>query len=201
MKIIPTTHLIPKEEIYKLLSDNKPEVIAVELCETRYNLMVMPLIEDLKREEEPKEDNSMLGKISKSIKEKAEKEGIQYGSDQINASLYAKENNIPLEFVDLNIHKTKELLEMIPKEEQEDFLKELAEFEKKTLEEHTKDIEIEKLLREMKAKFPIAFEFLVNYRNLVIINNLLKLEKKYPDKKIVCLLGKGHEKIVEGALK
>jgi len=53
----------------------------------------------------------------------------------------------------------------------------------------------------MKVKFPIAFEFLINMRNLVIINNLLKLERNYPNKKILCFLGKGHEKIVEDALK
>jgi hypothetical protein len=37
-------------------------------------------------------------------------------------------------------------------------------------------------------------------RNLVIINNILKLEKKYPYKKILVILGKGHVKIVEGAI-
>ena len=198
MKIIPTTHLIPKEEIYKLLSDNKPEVIAVELCVTRYELMVRPLLDNY-LDEKPKDD-SLLGKISNSIKKKAKEENIQYGSDQINACLYAKENNIDLEFVDLDITKTKELLEIIPKEEQEGFLKELAEFEKKTLKEQAENIDEEKILIELKKRFPIAFEFLVNYRNLVIINNLLKLERKYPDKKIVCLLGKCHTKIIEGAL-
>ena len=126
---------------------------------------------------------------------------MQYGSDQINACLYAVENNIPLEFIDLNIYKTKELMEMIPKEEQEGFLKELAEFEKKTLKEQAENIDEEKVLSELKKRFPIAFEFLVNYRNLVIINNLLKLERKFPDEKIVCLLGKGHVKIVEDALR
>ena len=53
----------------------------------------------------------------------------------------------------------------------------------------------------LKRKYPIAFEFLINYRNLVIINNLLKIERKYPNKKILCLLGKAHIKIVEDALK
>jgi len=44
IKLIGTTHIMPKEEIYKLLSDNKPEIIAVEFCEIRYNLMVRPLL-------------------------------------------------------------------------------------------------------------------------------------------------------------
>jgi len=202
IKIISTTHLMPKEEVYKLLSDNKPDVVAVELCEARYDLMVTPLVELVgKKEIEKPKDDSLLGKISESIKKKAEQENIQYGSDQINACIYAKENNLQLEFVDLSIVKTKELMEIIPKEEQVGFFMELAEFEKKTLKEQAEKIDEEKILLELKKKYPVAFEFLVNYRNLVIINNLLKLEKKYPDKKIVCLLGKGHIKIVEGALK
>jgi len=105
IKIVGTTHLIPKEEIYNLIEKENPDVIAVELCETRYALMVTPLLNNL-IDERPKDD-SLLGKISSKIKEKADKEGLQYGSDQINACLYAKENNLPLEFVDLDITKTK----------------------------------------------------------------------------------------------
>jgi len=198
IKLIGTTHLMPKEEIYKLLNDNKPDIIAVELCETRFNLMVRPLLDNY-LDETPK-DESLLGKISNSIKQKAEQENIQYGSDMINACLYAKENNIQLEFVDLDIMKTKELMDIMPKEEQEGFLKELANFEKKTIKEQTENIDEEKVLIELKKRFPIAFEFLVNYRNLVIINNLLKIEKNNPNKNIVCLLGKGHIKIVGEAL-
>jgi len=52
----------------------------------------------------------------------------------------------------------------------------------------------------MKEKFPIAFEFLINLRNLVILNNLFKLERKYKGKRILVLLGKGHVKIIEDGL-
>lgn len=212
IKIISTDHLMNKEVIYNLIKKEKPDVIAVELCETRFALMVTPLLNNFidEKPKEEKEDNSLIGKISKAIKGKAEKENLQVGSDQINACLYAKENNIPLEFVDLDITKTKYLMDLLPENERNGFLNEILAFQNMTLKESTADItkedaDVEKLLLEMKAKFPIAFEFLVNYRNLVIINNILKLEKKYPDefpfvKKILVLLGKGHVKIVEGAI-
>ena len=189
-----------KEEIYKLLDNEKPKIIGVELCETRYKLMVTPTLDGLKIET-PKEDDSLLGKISNAIKKKAEKENMQYGSDQINACIYANENNIPLEFVDLDITKTKELMEKIPKEEQEGFMREILEFQNKSIKETMKDIDLEKILKELKTKYPIAFEFLINLRNLFILNKILKLERKYPNKKIVILLGKGHEKIIEDGLK
>ena len=199
IKIIPTHHLMSKEEIYKLLDKEKPEIIGVELCETRYNLMVTPTLDGFKIEN-PKEDNSLLGKISNIIKKKAEKEKFQYGSDQISASIYAHEKNIPLEFVDLDITKTKELMDKLPKEEQEGFLKEMLEFQKRSIEETIKDIDVEKTLRELKEKYPIAFEFLINLRNIFMLNKILKLKIKYPDKRIVIVLGKGHEKIIEDGL-
>ncbi len=206
IKIIGTNHLMKKEEIYSIIKKERPNVIGVELCETRYNLMVLPLInkeqKDIEeKEDKPKEDNTLIGKISKTIKEKAEKENVQYGSDQINACLYAIENKIPLEFVDLNIEKTKELMDKIPVKEQQGFMKEILEFQKKTLKEVTEKIDVDKTLRELKEKYPIAFEFLINFRNLFILNKILKLEKKYPYGKILIFLGKGHEKIIEDGLK
>ncbi len=206
IKIIGTNHLMSKEEIYSIIKKERPNVIGVELCETRYNLMVLPLInkeqKDIEeKEDKPKEDNTLIGKISKTIKEKAEKENVQYGSDQINACLYAIENKIPLEFVDLNIEKTKELMDKIPVKEQQGFMKEILEFQKKTLKEVTEKIDVDKTLRELKEKYPIAFEFLINFRNLFILNKILKLERKYPYGKILIFLGKGHEKIIEDGLK
>lgn len=200
IRIFGTHHLMSKEDIYDLLDKEKPEVIGVELCETRYKLMVTPTLDGFKIEN-PKEDDSLLGKISNVIKKKAEKENFQYGSDQINACIYASEKNIPLEFVDLDIMKTKELMEKLPKEEQEGFMKEMLEFQNRSIEETIKNIDVEKYLIELKTKYPIAFEFLINLRNIFILNKILKLKIKYPDKKIVIVLGKGHEKIIEDGLK
>jgi len=200
IKIYGTDHLMSKEAIEGIIKDENPDVIAVELCETRFELMVRPLLDNY-LDEKPKEDQSLIGKISNIIKKKADEENLQYGSDQINTCLYAKANGIQLEFVDLDIMKTKELMEKIPPEETKGFMQELVKFQSQTLKEQTKNIDVNQILKEMKVKFPIAFEFLINMRNLVIINNLLKLERNYPNKKILCFLGKGHEKIVEDALK
>ena len=190
-----------KEKIYSIIKKEKPDVIGVELCETRFNLMVLPIMENREIEKDIKQDNSLIGKISKTIKKKAKEENLQYGSDQINACIYAKENKIKLEFVDLDILKTKELMEKIPIKEKKGFMKEILELENKSLSEVTKNINVEKTLLELKKRYPIAFEFLVNLRNLFTLNKILKLEKKYPNKKIIIFLGKGHEKIIKEGLK
>lgn len=200
IKIISTNHLMPKTEIYKILNKENPDIIAVELCGTRYNLMVLPLINNLIDDKPKSKDESVLGKISSAIKDKADKEGLDYAADQISSCLYAKENDLPLEFVDLDITKTKYLMDILPENEKQGFMNELLSFEKTNLKEQTKNINEEEILIKMKEKFPIAFEFLVNMRNLVIINNILKLKIKYPNKKVIIMLGAGHVKIVSGAI-
>jgi pheromone shutdown protein TraB len=54
----------------------------------------------------------------------------------------------------------------------------------------------------MKTNYPIAFEFLINMRNLFIANRILVSEKQNPYKKIVVILGAAHvelvNKLIEG---
>ncbi len=200
IKIIGTTHLMPREEIYSILEKENPELIAVEFCETRFNLMVLPLINNTNVMQEERKDDTLIGKISNSIKEKAEKENIQYGSDQINACRYAEENNIQLEFIDLNIMRTKELMEKLPEEEAKGFMNELLEFEKQELKDFQKEIDEEEVLKKLKVKYPIAYEFLITIRDLHILSSILKLERKYPNKKILVVVGKGHKKFLEKEL-
>jgi len=194
LKIIGTNHLITKEKIYEMIKKENPEVIGVELCDTRFNLMVLPLLnpeEESFKIDQPK-DETLIGKISDSIKRKAEEEDLQYGSDMINASIYAKENNIPLEFIDLDITKIKALMEITPDEEKKGFIEELTKFESMSMKEVNDTSNYNDTLIELKTNYPISFEFLITMRELFIVKNIFKLEHKYPGKKILILIGEGH---------
>jgi len=194
LKIIGTNHLITKEKIYEMIKKENPEVIGVELCDTRFNLMVLPLLnpeEESFKIDQPK-DETLIGKISNSIKRKAEEEDLQYGSDMINASIYAKENNIPLEFIDLDITKIKALMEITPDEEKKGFIEELTKFESMSMKEVNDTSNYNDTLIELKTNYPISFEFLITMRELFIVKNIFKLEHKYPGKKILILIGEGH---------
>ena len=201
LKVIGTNHLITKEEIYKMIKKENPDIIGVELCDTRFNLMVLPLlnpkedsfkIDKPKQEELGKNDETLIGKISDSIKRKAEEEDLQYGSDMVNASLYAKENNIPLEFLDLDITRIKALMEMTPEKEQQGFMVELAKFEQMSITEVNENSNVDETLLELKTNYPVSFEFLITMRELFISKNVFKLEHKYPGKKILIIVGEGH---------
>ena len=76
VKIFGTNHLMKKEEIEEIIRIEKPDIIGVELCKTRLDLMVLGKgnkPEDSPEEIEKKEE-TLIGKISGEIKKKAEEE-------------------------------------------------------------------------------------------------------------------------------
>ena len=182
IKIIGTSHLISKEEIYRMLINENPDIIGIELCEAREDAILKEIKSD-------NNNKTLLGRITNSIKNKANKEGLDYGSDMKAALNYSINNNIPRVLVDMPILKIQELFLKIPIEEQEGFAKELLDFETESLD---KDINENEVIEGMKSRYPIAFEFLINMRNLYISNQLLITRIKNPGKKIVIILGSSH---------
>lgn len=196
IKIIGTTHLDSKESIEKIIEVEKPEVLGVELCELRAKIFLENL--EPKKGEQVEEKN-LLQKITNSIKRKAEKENLDYGADMKTALRYGVNNNIPVVLVDMPILKIQELFAKIPKEEQEGFTRDLMEFENKP--EIEKEVNEEEVLDNLKTKYPVAFEFLVNMRNIYIANQILKVQRDNHNKKILIFLGKAHLKNVELMIK
>lgn len=186
LKIIGTDHLMKREKIIRIIESENPEIIGVELCEPRLNLLV------LNTQQPVLQNESVLGKISQEIKKKAEEENLQYGSDMITASKYALENKIPLSLLDRSIVEINNSMQKIPKEEQQGFLSELAKFQEKTLKEQTENIDEDKVIEELKTKYPMAYEILIVSRDLFIAYRIQRLLIKFPDKKILVFLGKCH---------
>ena len=183
IKIIGTNHLIKKELVEEMIRNESPDIVGIELCEFRET----QIFEEAKKVQN--KSNSLLGKITNAIKTKADKEGLDYGSDMKAALNYSKENNIPRVLVDMPILKIQELFLKIPEKEQEGFAGELQDFEKESI---NKKVNEEEVLLQMKSRYPIAFEFLINMRNLYIANQILKTVIEHPDKKIVVVLGSSH---------
>jgi len=183
VKIIGTNHIMKKEVVEEMISRESPEIIGIELCEFRAS----KIFEDAKKVQD--KSNSLLGRITDAIKTKADKEGLDYGSDMKTALNYATEHNIEKVLVDMPILKIQELFLKIPQNEQEGFSKELSDFENESI---NKEVNEEEVLLQMKERYPIAFEFLINMRNLYISNQILKAVIDNPGKKIVIVLGSSH---------
>ncbi len=193
--LVSTTHLTPKEEIIKIIKKEKPDIIGVELCKTRLDIMVLN-----QTQKASSTDESLVGKISNAIKKKAKEEKVEYGSDMISASRYALDNKIPLLLLDRDAVEINYLMNKIPQNEQQGFMNELARFQEQTLKEATKMKDTE-ILNNLKTNYPIAFELLVTSRELIILTNILMAKLKNPKKKILVFLGKGHVKSIGGKLK
>jgi len=183
IKIVPTTHLYSKETIEGIIKDFNPDVIGVELCETRFKALTgqVPV---------GKGDNSLIDNITTSIKEKAEQEGLDYGADMKTAMFYALNNNIPLLLVDKDIMKIKEELLTIPIEEQLFLQQELIKFQTENINQ---PVDEELVLKNLKENVPTMYKILIEGRNEYIANKIKEVIAKYPEKNIIIFLGKGHE--------
>lgn len=191
IKIIGTTHCDSKESIIKIIKKENPDILGVELCKSRE---IAIWNEATKETIEAHPKGNLLQKITDKIKSKSKEEGLDYGSDMKTVLTYASNNKMKCLLVDMPILKIQELFSKIPIEEQKGFTKELGEFEKQSMSEELKEDEV---IGNLKSRYPIAFEFLINMRNLYITNQLLKAKDKYPNKKILVFLGKSHVKQIE----
>lgn len=179
-----------RKEVIALIKKENPDIIGIELCKIREYIYLNKI------EAKPhQEDKSIIGKISKAIKDKAKKENLEYGLDMYSALDYARENKIPYVLVDENIQKIQQLLQNIPQNESKKFIEEINKFEKQTIAEST--IDEDKFLEELNKNFPIIFTLMITLRELKIANNILKIQQENQNKKIVIVLGKGHLKGVE----
>ena len=190
IKIIGCTHLDLKATIEGIIKDFNPDILGVELCETRFKAITGQIPQG-------KGDNSLIDNISNSIKEKAEQEGLDYGSDMKTVLFYAINNQIPLALVDKDINEIKQSLVTLPIEEQLFLQKELVRFQSEGI---NKNVDEEEVIKNLRENVPTMYKILIEERNQYIINKIKELDSKNKDKRILIFLGKGHVKAVEERL-
>ena len=60
---------------------------------------------------------------------------------------------------------------------------------------------IKKLVRKVKERYPSIYNVLIEERNHVMANNLKKIMEMHPDKKILAVVGAGHEEDILNLIK
>ncbi len=60
---------------------------------------------------------------------------------------------------------------------------------------------INELIKEVKERYPNVYEILVKQRNNIMAHNLFNLIQNNPDKKILAIVGAGHEKEILDLIK
>ena len=62
------------------------------------------------------------------------------------------------------------------------------------LNEVPKEKIIEQMIGQIKDRYPSLYNVLIQERNVVMAKNIYKIKEKNPEKKILVIIGAGHEK-------
>jgi pheromone shutdown-related protein TraB len=219
IKIIGTSHISKQSinEIKNSVTDWKPEILALELDFQR----AMSLMQDQKNKVSLTQimqigvKGYVFAKIGQFAQQKLGKiVGVSPGSEMKTALNLAKKEKLEVAFIDQPIRITlKNFSKTLTWKEKFRFIGEIFRgifSKKKQIEKYgldkfdlskvPADELIEKMMAPMKKDFPSVYKTLVLDRNKYMVKQLVKLMRKFPDKKILVVVGAGHKKGMEELL-
>ncbi|MFC1801088.1 TraB family protein [Nanoarchaeota archaeon] len=216
--ILGTSHIAQQsiDQIQKTIEQEKPDIIAIELDAKRFQALLSNQknkisLRDIRRIGLKGYLFALIGSYLQ--KKLGQSVGVAPGSEMLKAIKLARKNRIPLALIDQDIEITlKRFSQKLTWKERFRFVSDLVKgflFRKKTLKKFegldlTKvpsEELIIKLIGEVKNRYPNVYQVLVHERNLVMIKNLKFLLKQNPEKKILVIVGAGHQKSLEKAFK
>ncbi len=205
VKLIGTSH-IAAESIKKIAEEFSvmdPDIVCVELDRKRLHALLT----------DAKPDYSLAGikkygmqgylfaVIAGLIQRKlGNVVGIKPGSDMLSAINLARNNHKQLELIDQDIEITlKRFSKAFSFKEKMRLLWDIlrSPFAKKVrinLQEVPKERIIHEMMMQLKNQYPNLYRVLIEERNEVMAKNIYHLMSKNHDKKILVIIGAGHEK-------
>ena len=203
--IIGTSHI--SGESLKNVEDSftifNPDIVAIELDRKRY----LGLFQKRKKASavEIIKNVGLKGYLLLLIggwveRKLGEKTGIMPGSEMRLAIRLAKKNNAVVALIDQDIEVTlRNFSAKFSWEEKWRMLSEiiLSPFSGKKIEFDISRVPerkiIKKILEEVKEKYPNVYLVLIEERNIVMANNLAGIMNNFPGKKVLAVVGAGHE--------
>lgn len=210
--IIGTSHIAEQslKEVEDAIDKEKPDIIGLELDRKRFyalnnNVKRKVTLNDIRR-------IGIKGYMFNIIGAWAENKlggivGVKPGSEMIKAIGLAKINKIKLALIDQDIEITLlRISKTLTWKEKFNFLIDIFNgifFRKREMQklgikqlDLTKvppKVLIRKLIKHVKKRYPNFYKVLVEERNQVMADNLISLMEKNPEKKILAIIGAGHE--------
>lgn len=205
LTIIGTSHIAKQslEDVEKAVESGKPDIIALELDKSRlYGLFRKPgkvRFPDIKKV-------GFKGFVFSVIGAWAEKKlgnmvGVAPGSEMKKAVILARERGIKIALIDQDIQVTlKRFSKSLTWKEKWNFLIDIfkAFFSRKKgikfdlTKVPSKKI-VKKLVEQVRKRYPNIHKILIEERNEVMAENIRKIMERNPDKKILAIIGAGHE--------
>jgi len=208
--LIGTSHISEEsvKEVEDVITNLQPNVVALELDRTRYIQM------NSKQQRRLKLSNLRFLGFKAFIlnifgawleRRLGKKVGTEPGSEMKKAIELAKKFNIEIALIDQDIKLTlNKLIARLTRKEKFNFLKDLIlgsedyDFNIKKVPSNT---QINKIINNLKIKYPSFYLTVIKERNEIMAKNLYKLMNINNDKKVVGIVGAGHERAIIGEVK
>ena len=208
--LIGTSHISKDSvrEVEETITKVKPKIVALELDRTRFSL----LNSNVKRRFRLS-NIKLLGFKAFLLnligawfeKRLGKKVGTEPGSEMKKAIEISRKLNLEIFLIDQDIKQTlNKLLSRISRKEKLNFLKDLLlgkEAYNFNIKKVPSEKEINKIICNLKDKYPSFYLTVIKERNEIMAKNLYKLMTAHPNDKIVCVVGAGHEKAIMGEIK
>lgn len=206
--LLGTSHIAKQsiEEVKKIIEEENPKIIALELDKKRLHALLHKKKEDKGLKLRDIRRVGFKGFIFSLIGEYAEKKlgeqvGVKPGEEMLTAVKLAKEKSIHLAFVDQDIEITlKKLSKHISWKEKFRFLGDIVKSIFKREPEVQFDLKtvpseevIKTLTKRVEKDYPNVYKVLVSDRNEFMAKKIAQLMRER-EEKIFAIVGAGHEK-------
>ena len=212
--IIGTSHIAKQslDEVKLIIDQEQPEIVALELDRKRiYSLLQKkksgPSLRDIKRIGLKGFLFSLIGAwVEKKLGEKV---GVSPGSEMLEAFKLAKLKKLKIFLIDQDIEITlKRFSKALTWKEKWNFDVDLIKgliFRKQEfsfdLEKVPSKLVIKKLIQKVKERYPNIYRVLIQERNEVMARNLIEIQQRFPDSRVVAIVGAGHEEDIINIIK
>ena len=199
--LIGVAHVLPKSitEVKTTILRERPEVVGVELCPTRYMLLTSGLRQVKEKTITPGRFRlAILNKLLYYLQRKAARQtGMPAGEEMLVAIRSSREVGSRLELLDQEINTT--LQRLIDRMRWGEKLKLGVELllgllplgKRIEIERVTEEQVVKRLLSELKKTSPTAYDVLIRERDEYMASKILNLLATTSGK-IVCVVGAGH---------
>jgi pheromone shutdown-related protein TraB len=205
VKIIGTSHIAKEsvDNIKKEFSEHSPDIVCVELDHKRMHGLLTGQKPDksLRGIRQYGLQGYLFALIGGYIQEKlGNVVGMKPGSDMLTAVNLARASNAQLFLVDQDIDITlRKFSKSFTWKEKFRLLWDIfrAPFSKKMhidLNKVPKEELIHKLMMDLQSRYPNIYRVIVEERNHVMAKNIYRIMSKNEDKKMLVVIGAGHEK-------
>ncbi len=215
LTLIGTSHIAKQslEDVEKAISELKPDIICLELDKKRLYALVHNIkgskfhLRDIRKVGLKGYLFSLIGAYVE--KKLGQYVGVSPGSEMLKAIELAKKNKIKIMVIDQDIEKTlKRFSKEFSWKEKFMLLGDVVKavvFRKKEVDFDLRKVPdkktIDKILKKVKKRYPGLYRVLIEERNEFMASKLAKIISVNEDKKILAIIGAGHEEDLVNLIK